>query len=195
VTARDRRGLFAAVSGTLSASNIDILSVDLFARADGLVLDTLRVSELPEHAPVSPERQASIEAALTKAVSGETDMVAAVERWRKTQRRRSPRHWGRIKRRPSVRFDNDGSATATIVEVRAPDQPGLAFTISEALADLGLDITFAKIATAKALALDVFYVTDAAGMKLLPEVLGEVETALLRALGARPEKESPKEAR
>ena len=34
VTARDRRGLFAAVSGTLSASNIDILSVDLFSRAD-----------------------------------------------------------------------------------------------------------------------------------------------------------------
>jgi len=57
VTARDRRGLFAAVSGTLSASNIDILSVDLFSRADGLVLDTLRVSELPEHAPVSPERR------------------------------------------------------------------------------------------------------------------------------------------
>ena len=195
VTARDRRGLFAAVSGTLSASNIDILSVDLFSRADGLVLDTLRVSELPEHAPVSAERKARIEAALTKAVSGETDVLTTVERWRRSQRRRSPRHWGRIARRPSVRFDTDGSATATIVEVRAPDQPGLAFTISEALAGLGLDITFAKIATAKALALDVFYVTDAAGMKLLPEVLGEVESALLGALGVQPDKEATKEAR
>jgi [protein-PII] uridylyltransferase len=195
VTARDRRGLFAAVSGTLSASNIDILSVDLFTRADGIVLDTLRVSELPEHAPVSPERRARIEAALTRAVSGQTDVVATVERWRRSQRRRQPRHWGRIKRRPSVRFDNDGSATSTIVEVRAPDQPGLAFRLSEALAELGLDITFAKIATAKALALDVFYVTDAAGMKLLPEVLGEVEAALLGALGVRPEKEETKEAR
>jgi [protein-PII] uridylyltransferase len=195
VTARDRRGLFAAVSGTLSACNIDILSVDLFSRADGLVLDTLRVSELPEHAPVSPERKARIEAALTAAVSGETDVVTTVEKWRRSQRRRQPRHWGRIKRRPSVRFDNDGSATATIVEVRAPDQPGLAFTISEALAELGLNITFAKIATAKALALDVFYVTDAAGMKLLPEVLGEVENALLKALRVRPEKDTTKEAR
>jgi [protein-PII] uridylyltransferase len=128
-------------------------------------------------------------------VSGETDVRAAVERWRRNQRRRAPRHWGRIARRPAVRFDNDGSATATIVEVRAPDQPGLAFRISEALAALGLDITFAKIATAKALALDVFYVTDAAGMKLQPEVLGEVEKALLEALGARPEKEATKEAR
>ena len=99
-----------------------------------LVLDTLRVSELPEHAPVSPERRHRIEAALTRAVSGETDVLTTVERWRKSQRRRQPRHWGRIKRRPSIRFDNDGSATSTIVEVRAPDQPGLAFTISEALA-------------------------------------------------------------
>ncbi|MCG6921742.1 MAG: [protein-PII] uridylyltransferase, partial [Acidobacteria bacterium] len=195
VTARDRRGLFAAVSGTLTANNIDILSVDLLTRADGIVLDSLRVSELPDHEPVSPERKARIEAALAKAVSGETDVPTTVERWRRSQRRRPRRHWGRIQRRPTVRFDNDGSATATIVEVRAPDQPGLAFTISGALADLGLDITFAKIATAKALALDVFYVTDAAGMKLVPEVLGEVEATLLGALGARPEQEAAKEAR
>jgi [protein-PII] uridylyltransferase len=195
VTARDRRGLFAAVSGTLTANNIDILSVDLFTRADGIVLDTLRVSELPDQDPVSAERKARIEAALAKAVSGETDVPTTVERWRRSQRRRPRRHWGRIQRRPTVRFDNDGSATATIVEVRAPDQPGLAFTISEALAALGLDITFAKIATAKALALDVFYVTDAVGMKLLPEVLGEVEAALLEALGIPPETDTAKEAR
>jgi [protein-PII] uridylyltransferase len=195
VTARDRRGLFAAVSGTLTASNIDILSVDLLTRADGIVLDTLRVAELPDHNAVSEERRARIEAALTGAVSGEIDVPTMVERWRRSQRRRPRRHWGRAARRPTVRFDNDGSATATVVEVRAPDQPGLAYTICEALAQLGLDITFAKIATAKALALDVFYVTDAAGMKLLPEALGKVEATLLEALGVRPEKEADKEAR
>ena len=70
-----------------------------------------------------------------------------------------------------------------------------ALCVAEALAGLGLDITFAKIATAKALALDVFYVTDAAGMKLLPEVLGEVEIALLGALGDPPETHTSKEAR
>ena len=43
---------------------------------------------------------------------------------------------------------------ATVVEVRAVDRPGLAWTIADTLARLGLDITFAKIATAKALALD-----------------------------------------
>ena len=195
VTARDRRGLLATVAGTLTANNIDILSVDLFTRADGIVLDALRVSELPDHGPVSAARKARIEPALAQAVEGAVDVPRLVERWRVSQRRRPRRHWGRAARRPSIRFDNDASATATIVEVRAPDQPGLAYTISEALAELGLDITFAKIATAKALALDVFYVTDAAGMKLLPEVLREVEAALLEALGGPAQKDTAKEAR
>ena len=56
----------------------------------------------------------------------------------------------------------------------------------------GLDIRFAKIATAKALALDVFYVTAAGGEKLPPEELAGVEEALVASLGGRP-KNQPKE--
>jgi [protein-PII] uridylyltransferase len=82
-----------------------------------------------------------------------------------------------------VRFDNEASAVATVVEVTAPDQPGLAFTIADTLAALGLDITFAKVATAKALAHDVFYVTDERQRKLGEESLAEVEQALLVSLG------------
>ena len=92
---------------------------------------------------------------------------------------------GRAARGPSVRFDQEVSATATVIEVKAQDRPGLAWTIADTLARLGLDIRFAKIATAKALALDVFYVTGAGG-KLAPEDLAGVEAALLAALGGRP---------
>jgi [protein-PII] uridylyltransferase len=83
-----------------------------------------------------------------------------------------------------VRFEQETSALATVVEVRAPDQPGLAYTLAHALAELGLDITSARIATAKALALDVFYVRDATGRKLAPDALAGVEQALLDAIGA-----------
>jgi [protein-PII] uridylyltransferase len=78
-----------------------------------------------------------------------------------------------------------------VIEVKAQDRPGLAWTIARTLAQLGLDISFAKIATAKALALDVFYVTGAGG-KLAASDLGRVEEALLEALGGRPTKR-PKE--
>jgi UTP:GlnB (protein PII) uridylyltransferase len=79
-------------------------------------------------------------------------------------------------------------------EVKAPDRPGLAWTIADALARLGLNITFAKIATAKALALDVFSVPDR-GRKRGPGDLPRVEQALLAALEERPPVHSVKEAR
>jgi [protein-PII] uridylyltransferase len=84
-----------------------------------------------------------------------------------------------------VRFDQEASALATVVEVKAPDQPGLAYTLAHTLAEQGLDILSARIATAKALALDAFYVRDGEGRKLDPDTMGTVETALLAAISGR----------
>jgi [protein-PII] uridylyltransferase len=115
---------------------------------------------------------------------GRLDVEAAMQRWRASAPRRTRRHWGRARREPRVKFDNEASATATIVDVKAPDEPGLAYTIAHALAELGLDITFAKVATAKALAVDVFYVAQEGGRKLSPEVMDEVEAVLMDVLGS-----------
>jgi [protein-PII] uridylyltransferase len=191
--AKDRPGLFAALAGTLTASGVDILSVDLFTREDGLVIDTFRLTEQSSNRPVREDRRARIETSVTEAAAGRLDVEEAVDRWRGRTPSRSRRHWGRAAKAPKVRFDNEVSAAATVVEVRAQDQPGLAYTIAGALAGLGLDITFAKIATAKALALDVFYVTDASRRKLGEDALPEVEQALLRALGTKTRR-NPKEA-
>jgi [protein-PII] uridylyltransferase len=173
---------------------VNILSVDLFTREDGRVLDTFRVSEQSANRPVREERRARIEASVIDAVNGRLEVEGAVDRWRTRTPSRARRHWGRAAKGPVVRFDNESSSAATVVEVRAQDQPGLAYTIAEALAALGLDITFAKIATAKALALDVFYVTDGQKRKLGPEALPAVEQALLRALGTKARKNPTKEA-
>ena len=89
-----------------------------------------------------------------------------------------------------MRFDQEASALATVVEVRAPDQPGLAYSLAHALSGLGLDIISARIATAKALALDVFYVRDQEGRKLGEDAMAAVEEALLGALGGRAGKKS-----
>ena len=171
------------MAGTLSVHGIDILGADLFTRHDGVVIDTLRVAEVPGQRPLRPERRARLEAALLDAVAGRFAVDAAVARWRADGPRRPRRTGGRVAKTPAVRFDQDASALATVVEVRTQDQPGLAYTLAHALAELGLDITSARIATAKALALDVFYVRDAQGRKLAKDALPGVEQALLAALG------------
>jgi [protein-PII] uridylyltransferase len=181
----DRPGLLARVAGTLTANGVNILAVDLFNRADGIVIDTFRLSEVSSPRPVKQERRARVEQDVVAALAGTHDVADAVARWRHRNPQRPRASWGRAARGPSVRFDQESSATATVIEVKAQDRPGLAWMIAATLAELGLDISFAKIATAKALALDVFYVTGA-GRKLAPADLAAVEEALLGALGGRP---------
>ncbi len=127
----DRPGLFAALAGTLTAQGVNILSVDLFTREDGRVLDTFRVSEQSSNRPVRHERRARIEASVIDAVSGRLEVEGAVDRWRTRTPSRARRHWGRAARGPVVRFDNESSSAATVIEVRAQDQPGLAYTIAD----------------------------------------------------------------
>jgi [protein-PII] uridylyltransferase len=182
VCTRDSAGLFARIAGSLTASGLNILSADLSTREDGVVIDTFRVSEVGGHQPVKSDRWPKIEEVLKGAIEGSLDVAEAVEGWRSKISR--PRRRGtRPPVQPSVRFDSESSAASTVIEVRAEDAPGLAYRISSTLAQFGLDITFAKIATDKNNALDVFYVTDSDGQKLLPTFMPAVEAALIEALG------------
>jgi [protein-PII] uridylyltransferase len=100
---------------------------------------------------------------------------------------RRPRRPGLV--RPStpgparVTVDNSLSDTHTVVEVKAPDRVGLLYLVTRTLADEGLDIATAKIATDLDHALDAFYVTDRAGRKVdapaaLARLRGAIEAAL-----------------
>jgi [protein-PII] uridylyltransferase len=182
VAARDHAGLFAQMAGTLTAHGVDILSVDVYTREDGLALDVFKVRGVGDHAPVPAARWLPIEAALRSAVEGRYDVEAAVEKWRRGARPRSRR---RPLLPPRVAFDSLSSAASTVIEVRAEDEPGLAFLIANVLRAHGLNIGFAKIATDKSHALDVFYVTGAEGGKVDDVERARVGAALVAALDPR----------
>ncbi|MBI4456713.1 MAG: [protein-PII] uridylyltransferase [Acidobacteria bacterium] len=184
ICTRDSAGLFARLAGTLTAHGINILSADLNTRDDGVVIDTFKVCQVGSHHPVPPEHWLLVEQNLNEAVQGRYDMATAVEKWRARMAGWPKRRCCRHLIQPAVHFDSEVSATSTVIEVRAEDEPGLAYRIARTLASLGLNISFAKIATEKNHALDVFYVTDAAGRKLIPSDMSSIERALLEALGA-----------
>jgi [protein-PII] uridylyltransferase len=189
ICARDRTGLFAAMAGTLTGHGLNILSVDVYTREDGYVLDTFKISDSINGEPVGSDRWPTIEASLGGAVDGHYDVLDAVENWRARAPRRPGKRGAAHKPvKPAVRFDTTSSAERTVVEVRAEDELGLLYKIASTLASLGLDIHFAKIATEKSHALDVFYVTDEGGRKLDAERMKEVEARLLDALGTAREK-------
>jgi [protein-PII] uridylyltransferase len=64
---------------------------------------------------------------------------------------------------PKVTLVDDASRTATVVEVRAHDAPGLLWRMARALSECGLDVRAARVETLGAEAVDVFYVAGAGG--------------------------------
>ncbi|MBN1884123.1 MAG: ACT domain-containing protein, partial [Candidatus Krumholzibacteriota bacterium] len=81
-----------------------------------------------------------------------------VSRWRRLAREAIPVP-------AAVEFDNDLSASDTVVDVTAQDRPGLLYRITRVFGEEGLDIRTALVATQGVTAADSFYVRDAAGGK------------------------------
>jgi [protein-PII] uridylyltransferase len=184
ICARDRHGLFADIAGTLAAHGIEILSAELNTREDGIALDVFMLREASTRHAIDAHRYAAIERSLHKAIAGELDIAALVERWHtkhEPRRRATPVHT-RKHHLPHVVCDQESSRSSTLVEVHAADEPGLAYKVASVLAGLGLDIVCARIATEKSDALDVFYVTDGDGLKLSEAIMRSVEVALTNKL-------------
>ena len=120
-----------------------------------------------------------VEADLRLAVAGRLSLEARVAE-------RARRYAGQDRRtaalpaRTVVKVDNSASATATVVEVRAPDRVGTLYRITRALADLELDIRTAKVSTLGHEVVDAFYVLDAGGCRIVdPDHAREVERAVM----------------
>jgi [protein-PII] uridylyltransferase len=188
VCGADRHGLVADLAGTLAAHGIEILSAELNTREDGIAIDVFLVRQASTGLAIDLDRYPAIERALGKAVAGELDVAALVERWRERHepRRRKPAAPVRQRGLPRVICDNEASVSSTLVEVHARDETGLVHKITRTIAALGIDIVCARIATEKSDALDVFYVTGADGDKLAEDQMRALEETLTSELSQTP---------
>jgi [protein-PII] uridylyltransferase len=164
IVAPDAPGVLATIAGALTASRVDVLGavlghVDL---PEGrLVTDVFHVRDLKGEAiPEDDARWQRLAGDLRGLLAGPPDpgAVAAL-----IARRRPP---SSLPRRvtPAVATEvrlHDDSTRATIVEVFTRDRMGVLYAITQTLAELGLDISLAKISTEGEKVADVFYVTRA----------------------------------
>jgi [protein-PII] uridylyltransferase len=138
------------------------------------VLDFTAVPEFG--APPDP---AGLEADLRLMLAGRLDVAARLERRARSVRVRP----GVTVPPPRVMIVDDASRTATVIEVRAHDRPGLLWRVGQALGACGLQVRAAQVDTLGAEAVDVFYVVDEAGRPLEdPAALAAVREEVLAAL-------------
>jgi len=84
---------------------------------------------------------------------------------------------------PKVTLIDDASQTATVVEVRAHDAPGLLWRIGRALGECGLDVRAARVETLGGEAVDVFYVVGGDGRPVTDATTrGKIAAQVLSAL-------------
>lgn len=156
-------GIFHKLTGALTGCGLEILSAEINTLADNLVLDRFWVVD-PDFAGEPPsERIRQIEDALAMALTDSDRSIRAFRTtWQPGGSRRAPVPLARTR----VQADNGTSESYTILDIFAGDRPGLLFVVARALFDLGLSVWRAKIGTYGEQAVDVFYVTDAAGRKI-----------------------------
>jgi [protein-PII] uridylyltransferase len=65
-----------------------------------------------------------------------------------------------------VLIDNEASAAATVVEIRAPNAIGLLYHVAKGLLACGLDIVSARVSTLGHEVVDAFYVRHQNGTKV-----------------------------
>ncbi|MEK6709029.1 MAG: [protein-PII] uridylyltransferase [Nitrospinota bacterium] len=160
---RDRLGLFAMIAGTLAAFDLSILDAKVYTRADGLVVDSFQVVDAEGKVVADPAPWDRFREVMEDLLAGRASLDEVLGKNRRFLRLKQRVHFDI----PTVvEFDLQASEDATVLEVITPDRHGLLARIARFLADEGISISRAKIATEGPRAVDAFYVTDAVGKKI-----------------------------
>ena len=167
----DRPGLFARMAGTLAGFGMNILRAEAFSNRRGQVLDTFVFADPTRTLELNPSEVDRLRTTAERVILGKLEVHELL------RNRPKPKLPSRKVRVPAtIRFDDEASATATLIQIIAEDRPGLLYDLASAISSSGGNIEVVLIDTQAHRAIDVFYVT-VNGRKLTAEkqtAMGEV---------------------
>jgi [protein-PII] uridylyltransferase len=173
IVAPDRPGLLWEAAGVLASHRLAVRSANATSHGPMAVASFTVASEYGD-----PPDADLVTSDLRRALEGRLDVAERLER-----RMRAHSDSPVPVAPPKVTLVDDASRTATVIEVRAHDRPGLLWRIGRALGDCGLDVRAARVETLGAEAVDVFYVVDASGGPVGgTRIRGKIAAQVLAAL-------------
>ncbi len=173
----DHPGLFSKLAGAIAVAGGSIVDAKAFTTTDGFALDVFSVQDQDGGPFGDAPRIERLRQSIEKTLAGEL-LPRAVFAKRAPKKRTSA-----FQVRPRVDFDNDASATASVIEVEGLDRPGFLYDVTHALFEAGLSISSSMVATYGERAIDVFYVRDGYGHKIThPDRIASIRTKLLAAV-------------
>ncbi|TWT14789.1 [protein-PII] uridylyltransferase [Reyranella sp. CPCC 100927] len=177
----DTHGLFARLAGAMAVSGATIVDAKIFTLNSGMALDTFWIQDLEGKPYDRPDRLARLRARIELALVNRLDIAIELQR----QQPNYPTRDRVFTVEPRVLIDNNASNNHTVLEVNGRDRPGFLHVVTRALTGLNLQIASAHITTYGERAVDVFYVKDVFGLKVVnPRKLSEIETTIEEAIRA-----------
>jgi len=154
VITADTPGLFARIAGTLAGFGMNILHAEAFSNRRGQILDTFVFADPSRTLELNPSEVDRLRTTAERVILGKLDVRELLKN------RPKPKPPSRRVRVPAaIRFDDEASAAATLVELVAEDRPGLLYDLASAISSSGGNIEVVLIDTQANRAIDVFYVT------------------------------------
>lgn len=161
VCTKDRYGLFSKITGSMFLNRLNILEAQIHTWENGIALDTFWVEDVTEEIE---RRLSQFKKDLKEILSGEAPLKDLLTKRNKSngiKQKVIPKVSGEIK------INNEDSDFYTIVEVSGEDRMGILYEMTQALTDHGCNIHFARISTLGNRIVDVFYVQDQWGEKIV----------------------------
>ncbi|GEO81693.1 [protein-PII] uridylyltransferase [Pararhodospirillum oryzae] len=184
----DHPGLFSKIAGAMALAGVTIVDARITTMTDGMALDTFTVQALDGQAIAEPDRIARLTRTVRGVLTGEINLSRALSE----QSPRLPERTQALPVRPRVLIDNQASKTHTVVEVNGRDRPGFLHAVTQAMTRVGVQISSARVSTFGERAVDVFYVKDVFGMKVVHRTkLAQIREALEEAIADPAETASP----
>ncbi len=180
VLAPNHPRLLSLFAGSCAAVGANIIGAHISTTRDGLALDTFLLHREFSEDDDEQRRIKRIAKTIDTVLHGEVRLAQLMASRKPQERRISAFHV-----EPEVVINNEDSDTFTVIEATGLDRPGLLYDLTSTLSDLSLDITSAHITTYGEKAVDVFYVTDLTGKKIVSESRHQaIRTRLTAALRA-----------
>ncbi len=161
----DRPGLLAKICGVMTLNSLTVVRAQIFTWDDGTVVDVIDVRSTDGLSFVEKDWE-QLNSQLDLAIEHRMGLS------HRLYRKLAP-SYGRMQSvaeiTSKVIIDNKSSENYSVIEVYAADLPGQLYHITQAMADFGLNIHKAYIATEVEQLIDVFYVLDSQGQKLIDQ--------------------------
>ncbi len=174
---KDHYGLFSKIAGAMFSNRLNILEAQIHTWGNGIALDVFSVEDPTGEVE---RRLEQFRKDFLEILVGKISITHLLSQ-------REEAGWLKKKVVPKVtaevKVNNRDSDFYTIVEITGQDRLGILYHITKALTDFGCDIHFARISTLGNRVVDVFYVQDEWGEKIVePEKINHLKQLLLNRL-------------